>query len=73
MVAMWDAIQKVNDARDPAVLQAALQKRELKEYGQRIGRGGCKKRTSSRRLWQRPDTALRNLAPRLGVPGLHAF
>ena len=35
---MWDAIQEVNDARDLAELQAALQKRELKEYGQRIGR-----------------------------------
>jgi hypothetical protein len=34
------AIQEVNDARDPAELQAALQKRELKEYGQRIGRAG---------------------------------
>jgi hypothetical protein len=38
MVAMWGAIQEVNDARDPAELQAALQNRELKEYGQRIGR-----------------------------------
>ena len=38
MVAVWDAIQEANDARDPAELQAALQKRELKEHGQRIGR-----------------------------------
>jgi hypothetical protein len=38
VVAMWDAIQEVNNTRDPAELQAALQKRELKEYGQRIGR-----------------------------------
>jgi hypothetical protein len=63
VVAKWGAtIQEVNDARDPAELQAALQKRELKEYGQRIGREVKEahkkwlKKASSRRLWQRPDT-----------------
>jgi hypothetical protein len=63
VVVMWGAaIQEVNDARDPAELQAALQKRELREYGQRIRREVKEahkkwpKKASSRRLWQRPDT-----------------